>query len=95
VNPGDVLDRLQAALAPGGVVVMVEWARERFDQATARWTEDRLPPPGPDASPGGSSTQAGDAEAAPAGSAPVPAAPRLILVAVIRAGYGRRIRMHQ
>jgi SAM-dependent methyltransferase len=46
---GDVLDRVQAALAPGGVVVVVEWAREQFDEATARWCKDRLPPPGPDA----------------------------------------------
>ena len=45
---GDVLDRVQAALAPGGVVVVVEWAWERFDEATARWCEDRLPRPGPD-----------------------------------------------
>lgn len=48
-DPGGVLDRVEAALAPGGVVVVVEWARERFDEATARWCEDRLPPPGPDA----------------------------------------------
>jgi len=44
---GEVLDRVEAALAPGGVVVVVEWARERFDEATARWCEDRLLPPGP------------------------------------------------
>jgi SAM-dependent methyltransferase len=42
-----VLDLVDAALAPGGVVVVVEWARERFDEATARWCFDRLPPPGP------------------------------------------------
>jgi len=45
---GDVLDRVEAALPPGGVVVVVEWARERFDEATARWCENRLPPPGPE-----------------------------------------------
>jgi hypothetical protein len=45
---GEVLDRVQAVLAPAGVVVAVEWARERFDEATAQWCQDRLPPPGPD-----------------------------------------------
>jgi SAM-dependent methyltransferase len=39
----DVLDRVQAALAPGGVVVVVEWARERFDEATARWSGPAAP----------------------------------------------------
>ncbi len=29
----------------GGPLVVVEWARERFDEATARWCFDRLPPP--------------------------------------------------
>ncbi len=43
-----VLDRVDAALAPGGVLVVVEWARERFDERTARWCQDRLPEPGPD-----------------------------------------------
>lgn len=38
-----VLDRIEAALMPGGKVVIVEWARERFDEATARWCFDRLP----------------------------------------------------
>lgn len=42
---GAVLDRVKAALAPGGVLVVVEWARERFDEATARWAEHRLPRP--------------------------------------------------
>lgn len=40
---GDVLDRVRAALVPGGVLVVVEWAHERFDEATARWCFDRLP----------------------------------------------------
>lgn len=44
----DVLDRIDAALAPGGVLAVVEWARERFDEATARWCQDRLPQPGTD-----------------------------------------------
>ena len=41
----DVLDRVQALLAPRGRIVVVEWARERFDEATARWCFDRLPGP--------------------------------------------------
>ena len=38
------LDRLAGLLAPGGVLVVVEWAWERFDEATARWGFARLPP---------------------------------------------------
>jgi len=38
-----VLDQVTAALAPGGRLVVVEWARERFDATTARWCFDRLP----------------------------------------------------
>jgi SAM-dependent methyltransferase len=45
---GEVLDLADAALVPGGVLVVVEWARERFDEATARWCFGRLPPPGDD-----------------------------------------------
>ena len=40
---GAALDLVEAALAPGGVAVVVEWARERFDEATARWCFARLP----------------------------------------------------
>jgi SAM-dependent methyltransferase len=40
---GHVLDRAAAALAPGGTLIVVEWAYERFDEATARWCFDRLP----------------------------------------------------
>jgi SAM-dependent methyltransferase len=39
---GQVLDLVAAALVADGVVVIVEWARERFDEATARWCFDRL-----------------------------------------------------
>jgi SAM-dependent methyltransferase len=42
---GAVLDLTAAALVPGGLVVVVEWAQERFDEATARWCFDHLPPP--------------------------------------------------
>jgi SAM-dependent methyltransferase len=38
------LDRLRDLLAPGGVLVVVEWAWERFDEATAHWAFARLPP---------------------------------------------------
>jgi len=37
-----VLDLAAQALVPGGRVVIVEWARERFDEATARWCFARL-----------------------------------------------------
>jgi SAM-dependent methyltransferase len=43
-----VLDQINAALAPGGTVVVIEWAHERFDEATARWCFDRLDPGGPE-----------------------------------------------
>jgi gamma-glutamyl:cysteine ligase YbdK (ATP-grasp superfamily) len=46
------LDRLQDLLVPGGVLVVVEWAWERFDEATARWCFARLAPAGPGAEPG-------------------------------------------
>jgi SAM-dependent methyltransferase len=48
----EVLDRLQGRLVPGGVLVVVEWAWERFDEATARWCFARLKPPAPGAEPG-------------------------------------------
>jgi SAM-dependent methyltransferase len=41
----EVLARVEAALAPDGVVVVVEWARELFDEATVLWCQDRLPKP--------------------------------------------------
>lgn len=43
---GDLARTLQlvaAALRPGGLVVVVEWARERFDEATVSWCVSRLP----------------------------------------------------
>ncbi len=39
-----VLDQVRAALVPDGSLVIIEWARERFDEATARWCFDHLPP---------------------------------------------------
>lgn len=43
-----VLDLAARALAPGGQAVIVEWARERFDEATARWCFARLSAGGDD-----------------------------------------------
>jgi SAM-dependent methyltransferase len=40
---GEVLGRVGTALAAGGPLIVVEWARERFDAETARWCFDRLP----------------------------------------------------
>jgi SAM-dependent methyltransferase len=37
-----VIDLIAQRLTPDGVLVVVEWARERFDEATARWCFDRL-----------------------------------------------------
>jgi SAM-dependent methyltransferase len=48
----EVLDRLEALLVPGGALVVVEWAWERFDETTARWCFDRLVPPAPGEEPG-------------------------------------------
>lgn len=48
----EVLERVRACLLPDGVLVVVEWAWERLDEATARWCFDRLAPPGPGAEPG-------------------------------------------
>jgi SAM-dependent methyltransferase len=45
------LNRLQDLLAPGGVLAVVEFAWERFDEATARWCFARLTPPVPGAEP--------------------------------------------
>jgi hypothetical protein len=42
-----VLDRVAAALIPGGSVVVVEWEWERFDERTARWCFARLAQPDP------------------------------------------------
>ncbi|MFI6481456.1 GrpB family protein [Nonomuraea sp. NPDC050663] len=41
-DPGQVVALLHSLLAPGGRLVIVEWASERFDEATARWCFDRL-----------------------------------------------------
>ena len=43
-DPAEVLDRVAAALAPGGTVVVVEWAWEDLDEPTAEWGFGRLGP---------------------------------------------------
>ncbi len=48
----EVLDRIAAALVPGGTLVVVEWASELFDEATAGWCFARVGAPGHDAEPG-------------------------------------------
>ena len=44
-EPGVVLDRIAETLAPDGVVIVVEWDWERFDEATAQWCFARLGAP--------------------------------------------------
>jgi SAM-dependent methyltransferase len=46
------LDRLRDLLVPGGRLVVVEWAWERFDEATARWCFARLASSNPGEEPG-------------------------------------------
>jgi SAM-dependent methyltransferase len=41
-EPAEVLDRVAATLAPGGTVVVVEWAWEDFDEPTAEWAFRRV-----------------------------------------------------
>ncbi len=41
-DPAEVLDRVAATLAPGGTLVVVEWAWEDFDEPTAEWCFSRL-----------------------------------------------------
>jgi SAM-dependent methyltransferase len=48
----EVLDRLGAVLVPSGVLVVLEWAWERFDEATARWCFARLASLNPGEEPG-------------------------------------------
>jgi len=41
-DPAEVVDRIAESVAPAGVVVVVEWSREDFDEATAEWCFERL-----------------------------------------------------
>lgn len=47
-EPDEVLDKIATAMAPGGLVVVVEWDWEAFDEATARWCFERLGPSDPE-----------------------------------------------
>jgi SAM-dependent methyltransferase len=40
---GVIADRIAEVLRPGGTLVVVEWAWERLDEATAEWCFARLP----------------------------------------------------
>jgi SAM-dependent methyltransferase len=48
-DPARVLDLVATAVAPGGSVVVIEWAWEEFDDRTAEWGFERL---GADGEPG-------------------------------------------
>ena len=41
-DPAEVMDHIRATLKPGGIVVVFEWASERFDEQTARWCSERV-----------------------------------------------------
>jgi SAM-dependent methyltransferase len=42
-DPDAVIERIDRMLAPDALLVIVEWAWERIDEATARWLFDRVP----------------------------------------------------
>jgi SAM-dependent methyltransferase len=44
-DPGVVLDKIAKTLVPSGVVIVVEWDWESFDEATAQWCFERLGAP--------------------------------------------------
>jgi SAM-dependent methyltransferase len=41
-DPARALDRVVQVVRPGGVVIVLEWASELFDEPTARWCSERL-----------------------------------------------------
>jgi SAM-dependent methyltransferase len=43
-DPAEVLDRITTTLAGGGTLVVVEWAWEEFDEATADWCFQHVGP---------------------------------------------------
>lgn len=47
-DPAQVVDKIADALVPRGVVVVMEWDWESFDEATARWCFERLAEPDDD-----------------------------------------------
>jgi SAM-dependent methyltransferase len=44
-EPREALDKIAGGLSTGGLVVVVEWDWESFDEATAEWCTGRLGPP--------------------------------------------------
>src|SRR5207248_4570239 len=44
-DPAEVVEKISTSLVPGGLVVVVEWDWQGFDEATARWCFERLRPP--------------------------------------------------
>lgn len=48
-DPRVVLDKIAARLRPGGLIIVVEWDWEHFDEATAAWSFARLDPADPEA----------------------------------------------
>lgn len=47
-DPAEVLDKVADSLAPGGLLIVLEWDWKSFDEPTARWCFERLAPSGPD-----------------------------------------------
>jgi SAM-dependent methyltransferase len=45
-DPGEVVGRIADVLSPTGVVIILEWDWESFDEATARWCFERAEPDG-------------------------------------------------
>jgi SAM-dependent methyltransferase len=43
-DPDVIVDTIASRLKRGGVLIVIEWARELFDEATANWCFDRLGP---------------------------------------------------
>ena len=37
-----MLDKISSTLVPGGRIIVVEWAWERIDEATATWAFERI-----------------------------------------------------
>ncbi len=43
-DPGRTSSEIATLLAPGGLIIVVEWDWEHFDESTARWCFERLEP---------------------------------------------------
>ena len=41
-DPAAVVDQIASVLVDGGTLIVIEWASEEFDEATARWCFERL-----------------------------------------------------